>query len=71
MGVVRMATTPGKKPMLILLDPAENFHPYECDGPGRCVHCDRRMEVGHNPGTCALCQGDDYMTGADLHPDVA
>lgn len=24
-------------------DTAENFHPYECDGPGRCCHCDRRM----------------------------
>lgn len=24
------------------LDTASNFHPFECDGPGKCVHCDRR-----------------------------
>jgi hypothetical protein len=22
---------------------SEDMHPYECDGVGRCCHCDRRM----------------------------
>lgn len=22
-------------------DTSENFHPFECDGPGACRHCDR------------------------------
>lgn len=41
---------------------SENFHPYECDGPGKCRHCDRREiqaaydpDGGHNPETCELC----------------
>lgn len=34
--------------------PAE-LHPYECDGPGRCEHCDRRATAAHDPATCALC----------------
>lgn len=33
----------------------ENMHPYECDGPGHCRHCDRRRTTSHNPATCALC----------------
>ena len=24
-------------------DTASNFHPYECDGPGKCIHCDRTI----------------------------
>lgn len=24
-------------------DPSSHFHPYECDGRGKCVHCDRRQ----------------------------
>ena len=36
-------------------DTAENFHPYECDGPGKCRHCDRRQVDAHDPATCALC----------------
>ncbi len=48
----------------VWVDPPSNFHPYECDGAGKCVHCDReyRLEVNsleqereHNPATCALC----------------
>jgi hypothetical protein len=34
---------------------AEDFHPWECDGPGQCRHCDRRLEEHHDPETCALC----------------
>ena len=26
----------------LFLDPSSNFHPYECDGPGKCIHCDRK-----------------------------
>ena len=24
---------------------SEDLHPYECDGPGKCRHCDRRIIV--------------------------
>ena len=43
----------------------DHMHPYECDGPGKCVHCDReyRLEVNHleqerehDPATCELCK---------------
>ena len=33
-----------------------DLHPYECDGPGRCVHCDRAVAGTHDPETCALCR---------------
>lgn len=41
--------------MSAFYDKAENFHPYECDGPGKCVHCDRFASDRHDPATCALC----------------
>lgn len=57
---------------MVLLDPAENLHPYECDGRGRCVHCDRRVEVGHDPETCALCNYDGWSASLHLgHGDEA
>jgi len=37
------------------MDTSENFHPYECDGAGKCVHCDKKKTETHNPETCALC----------------
>jgi hypothetical protein len=44
------------------VDESSNFHPYECDGPGACLHCDRMQrtslmtgDVLHDPATCALC----------------
>lgn len=40
------------------LDPSENFHPYECDGPGKCIHCDRWPTEDHDPARCALCEYD-------------
>jgi hypothetical protein len=50
---------------MIHVDTSENFHPYACDGPGKCCHCDRRHMVAssdegtnhysHDPATCALC----------------
>jgi hypothetical protein len=36
-------------------DVDSNFHPYECNGPGLCPHCDRRKTDQHDPKTCALC----------------
>lgn len=36
-------------------DTAANFHPYECDGAGKCKHCDRVTTPDHDPATCALC----------------
>lgn len=34
---------------------SSSFHPYECDGPGKCLHCDRNTGQGHDPRECALC----------------
>jgi hypothetical protein len=42
--------------VLIFTDESSNFHPYECDGPGNCIHCDRLVSATHEPATCALCQ---------------
>jgi hypothetical protein len=42
--------------VLIFTDESSNFHPYECDGPGNCIHCDRLVSDTHEPATCALCQ---------------
>jgi hypothetical protein len=36
-------------------DTPENFHPWECDGKGKCRHCDRRKTEDHDPDTCPLC----------------
>lgn len=50
--------------MSAIIDPSHNFHPYECDGPGECPHCDREISTKHNPNTCALCDDDGrYGTG--------
>lgn len=39
----------------LFIDTSSNFHPYECDGPGKCIHCDRGKTDTHDPATCALC----------------
>jgi hypothetical protein len=39
-------------------DPASNLHPYECNGPGKCMHCDRLVTYDHLPHECALCRAD-------------
>lgn len=58
--------------MTVFFDTSSNMHPYECDGPGRCVHCDRRIvtytfgesethltgHYQHHPADCALCDPD-------------
>lgn len=46
--------------MSVFMDTSENFHPYECDGPGKCRHCDRRKDDSHDPATCALCAPYDH-----------
>lgn len=40
----------------------EDMHPYECDGPGACKHCDRIRDDEHDPKTCALCGLDGWET---------
>jgi hypothetical protein len=39
---------------------ADDMHPYNCDGMfgGSCIHCEMRIERGHDPKTCALCNWD-------------
>jgi hypothetical protein len=44
--------------MSVFYDTAENFHPYECNGPGKCDHCDRDENDRHDPSQCALCDPD-------------
>jgi hypothetical protein len=39
-------------------DPSANLHPYECGGPGLCLHCDRLVTYDHLPHECALCRSD-------------
>ncbi len=34
---------------------AEDMHPYNCFGPGKCSHCDRTVSATHDPRLCALC----------------
>ncbi len=53
--------------MRVFLDTAENFHPYECDGPGKCIHHDRRKTAQHDPATCALCDPE-YDFGPPVQP---
>ena len=42
--------------MSTFYDTPDHFHPYECNGPGHCIHCDRLVTPNHDPGHCALCQ---------------
>jgi len=34
----------------------QDLHPYECEGPGHCIHCDRTVTADHDPGECELCR---------------
>jgi len=48
---------------------AEDMHPYNCDGEGKCIHCDRRRTEDHDPDKCALCRfmdGDDEIDGIEF-----
>jgi hypothetical protein len=53
------------------LDTASNFHPYECDGPGHCIHCDRLVSETHDPGSCALCETTLWFQADDQEVDVS
>lgn len=37
---------------------AENMHPYNCFGAGKCIHCDRKSTPRHRIKKCALCNWD-------------
>ena len=37
---------------------ANDFHPYACDGPGRCIHCDRKTLPNHKVSLCGWCIED-------------
>lgn len=52
--------------MTAFTDTAENFHPFECNGPGKCCHCDRRIDEHHDPATCALCDPEYDHAANDL-----
>ena len=41
---------------------AENMHPYNCNGPRRCVHCDRKTTEHHKVSRCEFCRGDYNLT---------
>lgn len=48
--------------MTVFMDASSNLHPHECDGHGKCIHCDRSTiyisgasAIAHSPATCALC----------------
>jgi hypothetical protein len=51
--------------MTVHVDPSSNLHPYECDGPGHCIHCDRAETEMHNPTDCVLCASDEYVRVLD------
>lgn len=42
---------------------ADDMHPYNCNGMfgGSCIHCESKVEKGHNPKTCALCNWDSEL----------
>lgn len=46
---------PGSVRRRAFIDTSSDLHPYECDGPGKCVHCDQRPTYDHDPNNCALC----------------
>lgn len=53
----------------------DGMHPYNCGGPGRCIHCSRRKFKGHNPADCWLCHCDVQRHGPNClckrEPEVA
>jgi hypothetical protein len=48
---------------VIYIDMSDNLHPYECLGPGDCIHCDKKKTEGHDPEKCALCIGEELEPG--------
>ena len=54
------------------IDPASNFHPFECGGTQNgCIHCEERVTDEHNPELCALCNFDDDEETASLRSGLA
>ena len=41
--------------MMLHVCRGSDLHPYECDGPGKCIHCDRKRTKHHRPSECWLC----------------
>lgn len=55
----------------IFIDPASNFHPYECGGSEQgCIHCEELVTDEHDPELCALCNFDDDEDTASLRARV-
>ena len=52
--------------MSCFMDVPSNFHPFACDGRGKCVHCDRASTENHHPDVCALCDPE-----YDMQPNPA
>ena len=50
-------------------DSPDDLHPFECDGPGKCIHHDRKVTETHDPAKCPLCDPD--YDRAHLYGDVA
>jgi hypothetical protein len=57
--------------MAVFCDTSSNFHPFECDGRGKCVHCDRAKSANHDPATCALCDPEYDGAPNDARPEGA
>ena len=36
----------------------DDMHPYNCLGPGQCIHCDRRSTPYHRLRKCFICLDD-------------
>lgn len=51
---IMMNTGSEKKDIHVCM--ADDMHPYNCDGMygGSCIHCERKVEDGHNPTKCSL-----------------
>lgn len=41
--------------MIVHVCSSSDMHPYQCLGPDKCIHCDRRRLKYHQPSTCWLC----------------
>ncbi len=48
----------------------DSFHPYECRGPRKCVHCRRLKNKRHEPRTCWLCHDIPDRVKRRQHPGV-
>lgn len=45
--------------MTVKLTTPDDLHPYQCLGPGKCIHCDKKAQgPDHDPKTCNLCNFD-------------